>query len=503
MHSVPPNPELDRLIQASLDGGLDPCDQASLSALLQADVEARRTFLESSYLDSLLWTEFEGPVKKNRAEVASQTQKPVPFRKLYRVALAVAAMVVFGAVAVHFLLPPGAPSHLELTNSPDAIWENSERNTSRIYPADQITLSQGILGLRFPGGSTAVIEAPAKFTLESVQSLTFRKGTAYFDITPADTGLKIGLPGLDLVDHGTKFGIEIGDGSAPEVHVFDGEVLVTDVANPASQMTLVKDSALRLRAFKSGSALQRIPAAHKFATTIPTAESYLHWTFDEVISNVTPASGNLASLHRAQGRLVGESQFNVPSPVLGKFGSALNFKGPRQAVATGFSGLPSSPRTIACWFRQEKNRDAPAFVSLSDSTGRSLWSMGLSTDSDPGIPHGVPVLRIGTAKAWVDQHVSDNNWRHIAITWDPASPSIPQFYLNGNPREVRLENWPPSLKEPNTVNPADLTFGDSSAQTGNSTRLSEGNIDDVWFFPRNLPLDTIRQLFRNKFPSNN
>ena len=53
------------------------------------------------------------------------------------------------------------------------------------------------------------------------------RGKLRATVPPQAQGFAIGSPALDLIDRGTEFGLDVGDGKT-EVHVFQGQVDVYD-----------------------------------------------------------------------------------------------------------------------------------------------------------------------------------------------------------------------------------------------------------------------------------
>ena len=86
-------------------------------------------------------------------------------------------------------------------------------------------LDRGLLQLRFHGGVTVYIEAPARFDAVSGNRLLLRSGRLSASVPPEGVGFTVDTPDAEVVDFGTEFSIDVKS-SASEVHVFQGLVRV-------------------------------------------------------------------------------------------------------------------------------------------------------------------------------------------------------------------------------------------------------------------------------------
>lgn len=500
------HPEAETLIQRALDHELDVSGQKHLAELMKNDAALRRHYLENCYLDSLLDT---GVARREMIPFTSSPQPVVRKKTFAKAALAIAALVLLGLFAHNLLKQPEAPNSISIAGSPGARWNvagTGSKHPDTLPSGKNINLVEGFLELRFPGGSHAIVEAPAAFQASNSHHLKFTEGSAFFDLTPADTGLRVSLPGLELIDHGTKFAIECAPDTTREIHVFEGAVAVTSDERPEEEFLLEKRQALRVKKSDGVTDVARIDANPRFTMKFPTSNSYLHWTFDGFEEAVLPVTGDLASHTRAQGSLTGNPGDPQPEVIRGKIGNALRFDGNSQHISTQLRGLdPTAPHTVAFWFRQENNRDAPYFVSLGGGashpdSNQLIWALTLNNSPGPEIPTGVPLLKYGDSVAWIDRETHDNNWRHLTVSWDLNTDSPPVFYLNGTLQETRIRNWPPKPSRPDDFTTHFLSFGTLPAdQTG--SRFIEGNIDDVWLFAKTLAPEDVRKLTKAQAPS--
>ena len=72
-------------------------------------------------------------------------------------------------------------------------------------------------------GATLIVEGPAELTIESDWSVGVAKGRLRATVPPAARGFVVKAAGSEIIDLGTEFAVEVGDGNA-QVEVIDGEV---------------------------------------------------------------------------------------------------------------------------------------------------------------------------------------------------------------------------------------------------------------------------------------
>lgn len=178
----------------------------------------------------------------------SLSPSPGPRRHM-RMILAVAATLAAGAA---FFLPgrngPPADSFPELqidvtqnngTPVGDAIIATVTRAASAVWapgatprqPGDQLSvgdhvaLSSGMAKVTFECGAEVVLEGPCDFEIQSHMLGYLNSGKITADVPRRAFGFAILSPGVEFVDLGTSFGVDIAADGRTELHVFEGEVL--------------------------------------------------------------------------------------------------------------------------------------------------------------------------------------------------------------------------------------------------------------------------------------
>ncbi|WP_437206764.1 LamG-like jellyroll fold domain-containing protein [Planctomicrobium sp. SH664] len=109
-------------------------------------------------------------------------------------------------------------------------------------------LSEGLIEITFhPAGASAVIEAPARFTVLEGPALWVESGRVVMQIPEKNSLVRVLTPEMEVRESGPCFAIAAVEEGISEVHVFEGTVEVAD-AERALQPTLVRaNEALRFR----------------------------------------------------------------------------------------------------------------------------------------------------------------------------------------------------------------------------------------------------------------
>jgi hypothetical protein len=98
----------------------------------------------------------------------------------------------------------------------------------------RVALRSGMAKVTFECGAEVVLEGPCDFELQSRMLGVLKAGKITADVPRRAFAFAILAPGVDIVDLGTSFGLNVGAGSGTELHVFDGEVLCSRSANESA-----------------------------------------------------------------------------------------------------------------------------------------------------------------------------------------------------------------------------------------------------------------------------
>ena len=221
--------ELERWTSQYLGGTISADGMASLNRLLEESAAARREFADWLDLDAAL-----GDLAAGYESAAVESSRPVrlfPLPASVRF-LAAAAAIALLATGLLFLKSLASPYATVVGTTGVTDWGGKE--TLR---GETITLSSGALQLLTPRGAEIVIEAPATFRFDSGERLHLLGGRLAADVPPAATGFTVVTPDGDAVDLGTRFGVDVPAEGHSEIHVFEGEVIATNVGGDRSLRT--------------------------------------------------------------------------------------------------------------------------------------------------------------------------------------------------------------------------------------------------------------------------
>ncbi|TWU32242.1 LamG-like jellyroll fold domain-containing protein [Novipirellula artificiosorum] len=227
-------------------GGISAEQLVTLEAALRADADLRRDFIEYINVDSALSdlaalsesevAEIE--VAKHRDEStirvsrhsASFTWAAAKAWRAHRVAAiagSVAATLLFATIlwVANPFLDNDVQVAMILTRVDAALAYAGQRYDGAELAVGEYRLDRGLLHLRFHGGVTVYIEAPARFDAVSGNRLLLRSGRLSANVPPEGVGFTVDTPDAEVIDFGTEFSIDV-ESSASEVHVFKGLVRV-------------------------------------------------------------------------------------------------------------------------------------------------------------------------------------------------------------------------------------------------------------------------------------
>ena len=266
-------PDLDRLITAYLDGTLEQAGRRTLAALAESDAEARSSLARASYADRILrqagapavdgecvmralptnsGTAFQDRVLAKIVRASTARRRPTPVSPA-RLALAATllASALLGAILIGRALTREnlSPAIARLSATQGAVWDGPDLRTigDGLVPS-RLSLTSGLAEITFISGARMLVEGPAMVELESGMRARLLSGRATATVPPPAHGFTIAARGVEVVDRGTAFGVEVMQDGRTEVQVFTGTVDATLVGDAAqvTHVSLNADQAVRL-----------------------------------------------------------------------------------------------------------------------------------------------------------------------------------------------------------------------------------------------------------------
>jgi hypothetical protein len=337
-------PETDRLIAAYLDGSHDPADLRALCAAVEDDAGARRTLARALAADRLLRAAGTAAIDVDCVMRALPTARGTAFqdRVLARIArtaplrrrrervsaerLLVAASLLLAALLAALLLGRSAEREnrdwtiARIDQTRDAVWGGSDLHApaARLAPG-RLELKAGLAELAFDSGARLLLEGPASLELVSPLRVRLLSGRATAEVPTPAHGFTIAACGVEVVDRGTAFGLEVMRDGRSEVQVFTGTVDALLVGDTAGQLrtSLHADQAVRLDPWR-GTIARVTPDSARFVRTLEPQR--LQLMLADLISGgdgrgsadrdgLDPRTGEIVS-GPAYGVMIGDGQFH-------------------------------------------------------------------------------------------------------------------------------------------------------------------------------------------------
>lgn len=373
-----------------------------------------------------------------------------------------------------------------------------------------LRLESGLAQIVFYNGARVVIEGPAEFRLVSSTEAGCVGGKLTAEVPPQAQGFRVVTPGMDVVDLGTSFGLNVAGGRT-ELHVFQGSVeFRTEQASTGRHLQ------------QGNGAVVEGDGAPKWVTADPTGFASL---FDLQARSVAAEARRYDRWRESNQRLkrdpslwvhfdfehgspsdwrlpnTGSRRATVPDATIvgcqwleGRWSTkpALEFSGVSDRVRLSLPGTFESA-TLATWVRVQ-------------GLDRKINSLFMSDGFEPGTLHwvirhdGVLGLTVIGPRAGhqiltsppvvtVDQF---GIWMHLAVVVDGRSQQA-VHYVNGHPVSHHMVRFAPPFR----IGTAELGNWNAVGFPGNDPfliRNFSGVMDEFCLFSRALSASEIRAL---------
>ncbi len=166
------------------------------------------------------------------------------FRKsaLFWLGTAAAVLVaVFSALSLS-----GTSLDVTLVSQRGASWRGVQPQPGEKLSTRMMHLNRGAIALRFPAGTSAIIEGPAWFQLLDNETIELSMGTMSVHHQGDPGRFKVLTPVGQFTDLGTKFGVCVGDGALDSVvmtEVYEGQVCFEGTGTSESSLHLEQGDA--------------------------------------------------------------------------------------------------------------------------------------------------------------------------------------------------------------------------------------------------------------------
>lgn len=396
-----------------------------------------------------------------------------------------------------------------LMKSLDAKWKSVSLALGESVKPGKWELVSGQIELEFYSGAAVVLEGPAVFEVLSENGGVLHSGKLSAEVPDHAHGFTITSADVKLVDLGTSFGMSVNDGKGTEVHVFDGEVELHDLAknkhfkklkagegqkissrNQWAEIRVKPEEFVSSQELNKKSLKRQEEGIRKwqesFQESLKDSRLIARYSFDKNTTRTrTLKNASKVQSHGINGAIIGTRWSEGPWP--GK--DALDFKRPGDRVRINIPGTYESI-TMTTWIRIDGFDNYFNSLMLSDGWNRMgavHWQI---------IKEGKVELAVYNGTGKYHNHRADfevkpselGSWIHAAVTYD-GKGKVVKHYRNGAligvvpiegvvPLEIfkaQIGNWTP--KGHNQIRNFNGRFSDFTIY---GASLSEGEIQKIY-----------------------
>ncbi len=213
-------------VDRALEGRLTEAERVRFEADILADAELRAAYAERAWMHGQLLAE------RDRLPALLETPPAEPLsRERWQTVSWAAAAALVTMLATWFLVRPGNSGGVliaEIVEADGCRWEGSDLPTAegaRVGPGT-LVLAEGMASLRFASGAVLTLEAPSTLEIFTAMHCRLMEGSLVADVPPSAHGFRVETRDVNVIDHGTRFGVTTSGLGTSHVLVFDGEVAV-------------------------------------------------------------------------------------------------------------------------------------------------------------------------------------------------------------------------------------------------------------------------------------
>ncbi|TWT54813.1 FecR protein [Rubripirellula amarantea] len=253
--------ERQMLIADYASGTIDAESLQRLESALRSDAHFRRNFVEYMNVDSAISdvaaisdSEFDAMSSEHLASANSVVMRQSSLKTTsLMIAIAAAALLIVGLFWFKSVTGSGASAAtipLEVVSLDSVQWVDfdSDIKTGDWIALNRIQLTSGAIQVRLESGIALDLSGPMDATFESPMRLRIARGRVNADIGESGHGFTIVTDHGEIVDLGTRFGVDV-KGDEASLAVFDGKVKVKSDGNASARgpLNVLEGEGVRLR----------------------------------------------------------------------------------------------------------------------------------------------------------------------------------------------------------------------------------------------------------------
>lgn len=257
--------DFETLVNRFMDGQATAEEVQRLNERLRTDAKARKTFAELLNLDSTLGAlAAEGtlppqcgdqvapmPIDGPGCLAPSARTKLASWRWLSGGVVAAGLLIAVTLAAVALMRRSHTPAEAavaRLTGASEAIWADGAREWALgdRMGMEPLRLRAGKVQIAVDSDVVLRIAGPAEVEFVDAMWLRVRYGKVTAEVGPGAKGFRIETPHAQVVDLGTKFGVDASEAGHTDVMVLQGKVQVLNRDSGALAETLTTGQAVRV-----------------------------------------------------------------------------------------------------------------------------------------------------------------------------------------------------------------------------------------------------------------
>ena len=276
------------LISSWLDGRLSAEESARLEQDLLHSRAARDEFRAWADLDSLLVQQAEagqnnsGQNNSNNAGQSAQVAMPGVRRPWWIAAAAGSAAAVLAMVLVVWAVRPPVEQPLAtITGTQFLLPAEPAAALAAGQPLDagRLSILSGAVEMTLRNGVTIILQGPGEIDLIDEMHAFLDAGNAVVRVPKGMSGFRLDTASTNVLDLGTEFAVQAGNGFVTDVQVYDGAVIATGRDSRSSERYPKRLEAGQAARFnpQSPADMERIPYSEsRFVRRLPSEPGVEH-----------------------------------------------------------------------------------------------------------------------------------------------------------------------------------------------------------------------------------